>query len=459
MWVVLLLVVFIADAHAIRLARYPYIQNVKGDSVVIVWTTDQRGDSVVEYGLTPQYEFIASGDLNTTKHVVTLTDLSPDTVYYYRVRTGTVASEGEHFKTANSPENPYFKMVVFGDSGDCTLILPSIFQILLANRIRDLAPDLMLHVGDIVYQNGEQWGYDLCYFPIYRNTIKRVSLFPSPGNHDYHAPSFLAPYLENFYVPENVDNPVHAKRYYSFDYGNAHFIALDTELPSGGLADVDQRRWLENDLARSMDAVWKFVYFHRPPFSSGDSGSSLSVRNVIAPLVEKYNVDIVFTGHDHNYERTLPILNNAASDNGVTYIVTGGGGALLSAVGRSDWTAFSGTFYHATEVQIEDQTLTLAPVEIDGRRRDSYTLVKGTLSGAVANTRGDALSNATLTVLLDNRPRAVAPGAADGGFRFYLAEGVYAVAAAAPGCQSQTRTEIQIVGEDETSANFVLQCQ
>ncbi|MBI1747683.1 MAG: metallophosphoesterase [Acidobacteria bacterium] len=455
---VLFLFALAANALALTLVRYPYLQNVSETSVVIVWTTDEPGDSLVEYGLTAEYGSNATGDSATLTHVVTLEDLLPDTVYYYRVRTGSALSNGDTFKTANGSDNPNFKMVAFGDSGDCTLLFAGLAQRLLGLRINTLAPDLLIHTGDIIYPNGEQWGYDRCYFPIYRDTIKSRPLFPSPGNHDYRSPSFLMPYLENFYVPENIENPEHAKRYYSFNYGNAHFTAVDSELPDGGVANVDQRRWLEKDLAENVDAVWKFVFFHRPPYSSGDAGSSLSVRNVIAPLAEQYNVDMVFTGHDHDYERTRPILNNEASDNGVIYIVTGGGGALLSRVGSSSWTAFSGSFYHVAEVKVENQTLTLEPVEIDDRRRDHYTLVKGTLTGNVTNTRGDVVPNAALTVLLRDRPRAVMNTLADGSFYFNLAEGTYDLRAAAPGCQTLTQTGLAITGSAESSVRVVLVC-
>jgi predicted phosphodiesterase len=455
--IVILLLAFAEGGQALSLVRYPYIQNTTLDSVTIVWTTDTPGDSVVEYGLTSGYGSTASGDPNVTKHVVTIRNLSPGTTYYYRVRTGTVSSNGEAFKTAKTPDDFNLRMTVFGDSGDCTLIFPGLSQIALASQMGNLNPDLILHTGDIIYPNGEQWGYDFCYFPIYKDIIKSVPVYPAPGNHDYNRPSLLGPYLENFYVPDNATNPAHKKRYYSFNYGNAHFIALDTELVPDGLANVDQLRWLENDLTNSTDAVWKFVFFHQPVYSSGLHGSSRTAQNVVAPLAEKYNVDIVFTGHDHTYERTVPMLNNVPSDNGVVYLVTGGGGAFLYPVGRSSWTAFSGSFHHVTDVQIQNLTLTMAPVEIDGSRRDSYTLVKGILFGTVTNAQGDVLPNATLMVTLNGRQRALTPAQADGSFFFFLAEGVYDVAAAAPGCQSQIQTGTRVTGT--VLANFVLQCQ
>lgn len=455
----ILFVAIVGDARALRLVRYPYIQNVTQDSVVIVWTTDQPGDSIVEYGVTPEYGLSAQGEPNATKHVVGLTDLSPDTVYYYRVRTGTVSSNGDTFKTANPSEKSHFKMVVFGDSGDCTLRFPGLAQVLLATRINRLAPDLILHTGDVVYPNGEQWGYDRCHFPVYQDTMKSVPMFPSPGNHDYRAPSFLEPYLDNFIVPENASNPDHIGRYYSFDYGNAHVVALDTELPYGGVANADQQQWLEDDLRNTTDAAWKFIFFHRPPYSSGNAGSSMTVRNIIAPLAERYNVDVVFAGHDHDYERTYPLLNNEVSSCGVVYIVTGGGGAMLARVGRSHWTAFSASMYHVTEARIENHILTLEPVEIGGRRRDRYTLSKGTLTGTVINTRGQALPNATLTVLLDRRRRAMMRSLSDGSFHFYLAEGRYDVSVSSPRCETQSQAGIQIAGETDTVAKFVLRCQ
>ena len=118
--------------------------------------------------------------------------------------------------------------------------------------------------------------------------------------------------------------------YYSFDWGNVHFVGLDTELTG-----PEQAAWLDADLAAT-DKPWKIVFGHKPPYSSGEHGSDGAFRNHFVPLIEKHGVQLVLNGHEHDYERTRPIEN-------VTYVVTGGGGRHLRSVGTSGFTAYSGS--------------------------------------------------------------------------------------------------------------------
>jgi predicted phosphodiesterase len=443
-------------AQAGQLTRYPYVQNVTGDSVVIDWRTDVPEDSVVEYGATPGLGSRVRGTPGSTNHQVILTGLSPDSDFYYRIVTNAsnLNSSSNAFHTARAADDPYFAFAVVGDSGDCS---PEAEQV--ATQVLNAQPDLMLHVGDMAYPSGEDWSYDECFFSPYRDVLKTVPVFPSLGNHDVETAGG-APYLASFVVPENATNPAHRKRYYSFDYGNAHFIALDTELDNEqGVANRDQRTWLENDLANATNATWKFIYFHRPPYSSGNHGSAPDVRQIVAPLAQKYNVDVVFSGHDHSYERTAPLLDDQLSDNGVTYIVTGGGGRILYPVGQSEWTAFSGSFSHFMYVDIEDQTLTLQAIDRAGNVQDQYVLTKGTLSGTITDAQGNPVQNATVTILLQDRQRAILPGLSDSNYTFYLAEGAYDVQISAPGCAPKTEQNVQIIGEQATALDFVLECQ
>jgi len=449
----LILALSAPTAPALTLVRHPYIQNTSQTGVTVVWTTDQTGDSVVEYGLTPKLGLVATGPSGTNRHAVRLADLLPDTYYYYQVRTnGEVLSGLEYFKTANGPDNPFFTVAILGDSGDGLLA-----QRFVAFQMASIAPNLILHTGDVVYPDGADFWYNWAYFDIYRDIIKNTPVFPSLGNHDYET-NRGAPYLANFYLPENAGRPEHNERYYSFNYGGAHFIALDTELVPGGVANPDQMAWLEADLAAHNDALWKFIYFHRPPFSSGRHGSSESVRNVVAPLAEKYNVDFVFSGHDHSYERTRPILNNQPAGNGVLYVVTGGGGVPLYSVGRSAWTAFSGSFHHTTKLTVSNLTLTLEAVDALGPIRDTFTWSKGLLFSFITDSSGQPLPAATAKVLIGPRPRAQRPAGADGTALFYLADGSYTLEVSAPGCQTRTVEGLVVQGEALTLAEAVLDC-
>ena len=151
-------------------------------------------------------------------------------------------------------------------------------------------------------------------------------------------------------------------------------MALDTNQSyASGSA---QYNWLVNDLA-STHKDWRFVFFHHPPYSSSTHGSDSNVCNTLGPVFQTYHVSLVFAGHDHDYERTWPMLNGAVSticDGGVVYVVTGGAGAPLYSAGASYFTAYSSSRYHFTRVQVAGCKLTLQAIDTNGNVFDTCEL-------------------------------------------------------------------------------------
>jgi 3',5'-cyclic AMP phosphodiesterase CpdA len=327
-------------------ARDQYVQNVSARSAVIAWMSEEPGAGFVRYGETPELEHERGDGWTGKRHAATLSGLRPGSRYYYRVAG---AQKTSCFRTAPEEPNPGFSFAVVGDSGT-----GSKAQRAVASLLERMQPDLILHTGDVVYPKGDDADYDPKFFAPYRRIIDSVPVFPSLGNHDVETKNG-APYLENFHLPRN--DLESAGRYYSFDWGNAHFVALDSELYYDD-EDGDperQKAWLERDLGETRQP-WKFVFFHRPPYSSSEHGSDLLVREDLEPVLAGYNVDLVFNGHDHDYERTVQIK-------GVTYVVTGGGGKDLYEAGESEWTAFSKSAHHAVRVRIDGDRLRLEAVE------------------------------------------------------------------------------------------------
>jgi hypothetical protein len=200
------------------------------------------------------------------------------------------------------------KFIVFGDFG--TGGRP---QYELAGQMAELHKrfpfEMAATVGDNLY--GSQGPRDFVrkfetpYKPLLDAGVK---FYASLGNHDSRD--------QRNYKLFNMDG----RLYYSFKAPkqDVRFIALEsTYLVPAQIA------WLEDTL-RSSNEDWKIVYLHHPLYSSGGRhGSDLSVRQALEPLFIKYGVSVVFTGHDHLYERTRP-------QNGVQYFVTGSGGQLRS---------------------------------------------------------------------------------------------------------------------------------
>jgi 3',5'-cyclic AMP phosphodiesterase CpdA len=323
----------------------------------MVWRTNLPGSSRVDYGV-GEYAYAIDLPDSVTEHVVTLTDLITDTEVTYRVSTNGVELARGTFRTATGPDRT-FSFTVIGDSG-----LGSTEQAAVADRMVALDPHFVLHTGDVVYPDGQAAGYDPYFFQPYQALMQRAPVFPTLGNHDYHVQRGQ-PYIDAFHLPHN--NPGNTERYYSFDWGNAHFTALDFNAGP----DPAQLEWLESDLA-STDKPWKFVFYHQAIYSSGPHGTESWVaawRQLLAPIFEQHEVDIVFNGHDHIYERTHPI-------NGVVYIVSGGGGGPLYRVIPQSFSAYAAAKYHTVFVTLDGCALTLQALEPDGTVLDTMTLTK-----------------------------------------------------------------------------------
>jgi predicted phosphodiesterase len=365
--VVFLVVTISVDAGAIakldvvtgdiELTRGPYLQSVTPTSAIIVWRTTAPGGSRVDYGVGDYTDTLEQAE-PTTEHFITLTGLLTDTQVMYRVSTDGVELASGSFRTPPGSGQPV-TFGVLGDSGT-----GSREQYAVADRLVALDPQLVLHTGDVVYPSGQASGYDPYFFKPYQALEQRAPIYPTLGNHDY-ATLRGQPYLDAFYLPHN--NPADTERYYSFDWGDAHFTALDFNTGP----DPEQLAWLRQDLGAT-DKPWKFVFYHQAIYSSGLHGHEswvLAKQQLLAPIFEQYHVDVVFNGHDHDYERTRPISD-------VVYIVSGGGGGPLYPVEPQSFSAYTESTYHTVFATLTGCTLTLQAIKPDGTIFDSTMLSK-----------------------------------------------------------------------------------
>ena len=340
--------------------REPYVQGITASSAIICWVNERPGAGVVEYGKTPELGRKETDARVGSRHAVALAGLDPGLTYHYRVEgVGRTSSKGS-LRTAPVGDDSHFSFAVVGDSGS-----GGKGQLAVAGLLGRLEPDLILHTGDVVYPAGEERHYDRRFFAPYRCIIGSVPVFLVLGNHDVRKGNGTA-FLENFHPP--LGSPRSTKRYYSFDWGGAHFIALDSELyyDDKGSTPEEQKVFLEQDLAATRKH-WKVAFLHRSPYGSSRHGGDQKVREDLEPLFVKHGVHLVFSGHDHVYERTVPIR-------GVTYVVSGGGGRRLYRAGKSKWTAFSKSAHHAVLVRVDGGHLSLEAVEAHGTVVDRMEL-------------------------------------------------------------------------------------
>ncbi len=368
---------------------FPYLGETTPTSVVISWATDRAGVSEIRYSLDQSYNntVIATNNIYNGKvwHSATVVGLTTDTTYYYKAYTDgydvTPWSEIT-FTTAAAPTTTQFTFVALGDGRPNGASLPPSQGALdLAAEMNRHDFDLVVHSGDIVYSGGTCTGEDSAwnqyirdYFDLYREIIRDTPFYLSIGNHELIGGVCGYQSYKNVYqLPRNAPMG-DREEYYSFDWGNAHFVALDTsqDFSTGST----QYNWLVDDL-QTNSQPWTFVFFHYPAYSSGDHGSDSRVQTRLVPLFETYNVDVVFNGHDHDYERTCPILNDACTtpqDGGVVYYVTGGAGALLRSVSGDWFTAYAESLYHFIKIEVADCRLRLDAIDSRGTLFDSYEI-------------------------------------------------------------------------------------
>jgi predicted phosphodiesterase len=350
----------LGGATGLEQPREPYVQGVTASSAVICWVSKHPGSGVVEYGKSPELGCKETDPRVRRRHVVALAGLDPGSTYHYRVEGVGGLSPTGCFRIAPVGDDSRFSFAVVGDSGS-----GGKGQLAVAALLERLRPDLVLHTGDVVYPAGQERHYDRRFFAPYRNLIKMVPLFPVLGNHDVRKGNGAA-FLENFHPP--LGSPGSTKRYYSFDWGNTHFVALDSELYHGdrGSNPEEQRDFLERDLATTRKR-WTVAFLHRSPYGSSRHGGDEKVREDLEPLFVKHGVDLIFSGHDHVYERTVPIT-------GVTYVVSGGGGRRLYPAGNGELTASSVSVHHAVLVRVSGSRLLLETLEVGGKVVDRSEL-------------------------------------------------------------------------------------
>jgi len=406
-----MLVVFLSTAAAY--ASQPHHldltwQHDPRTTVTVTWRTNESEPSLVQYGLDASYGLLASSGPGVIHHVE-LSGLKPSTTYHFRCGSEEGWSGDETFTTAPGNPSEPFTFVVLGDSRTDMYSWAGIARAALKTN-----PAFVVATGDLVESGRFQGQWDR-WFEAAEPLLSRTVFMPLLGNHEENSPL----YFEQFALPS-------ARQWYSFDYGNAHFVILNTE----GFLYGEQLEWLEEDLARS-NATWRFVYFHRPMYSVGSHGCSLYVQRAWEGVLERYHVDMVFCGHDHIYSRTLPIYAGEAassSDLGTIHIVTGGAGAPLHSIqaSGSPWLAAAASEHHFLVISIDGSTLRLEARLRDQRVLDTLVLNKtlrpdltvseltlfpsmprphenATLSGVVWN-RGQARSgNFSIQIMADGK--------------------------------------------------------
>lgn len=299
--------------------RGPYLQKATPTSLLLRWRTDVAMDSRVIYGTDPAaLTSVAADPALTTEHTVALAGLSPATRYYYAVGSAaTILAGGDPSFTFATPPPagtaPPTRIWVVGDSGTADANARAVRDA-YRNFAAGAFTDLWLMLGDNAYTNGTDADYQAAVFDTYPDMLRQTVLWPTLGNHDgisADSASQTGPYYDIFTLPKNGEAgglPSGTEAYYSFDYGNIHFICLESNetsrAPGGAMIT-----WLQQDVL-STNQPWVIAFWHHPPYSKGSHDSDTEIelvemRQNALPILEQGGVDLVLAGHSHSYERSF----------------------------------------------------------------------------------------------------------------------------------------------------------
>ncbi|KAA5806583.1 fibronectin type III domain-containing protein [Thermoanaerobacterium thermosaccharolyticum] len=368
----------------------------------ITWRTDTAVNSgQVQYGKDPSLKDAKTIDATAQKfssdlgdmniHSATLTGLEPGTKYYYRVGYGSNFSSIYSFTTEAKDTNS-FKFLIFGDSQSGIATDPQYgpWKTTIQNAYKaNKDAKFFINVGDLV-EIGQMYAHWNNWFDAAKGVIDTIPEMPVEGNHEtYQSANYNSgkpkDFVNLFPVPQNGPDGLKGQ-VYSFDYGNAHIVMLNSqedeeESVSGDILEA-QKAWLDKDLS-STNKTWKIIFFHKTPYYNKATRSNEQIKAAFQPIIDKYHVDVVFNGHDHGYSRTYPIKNDQyvkSPADGTVYVVTGrSGNKYYPDLSQKVWDAF---FYDPQDqpsyivATINGNTLTIKAVKQDGTPIDTYSITK-----------------------------------------------------------------------------------
>jgi hypothetical protein len=377
------------------IVKGPYLQWPTVNSMTFMWETSEEANSRVEVykaerihsgmkgNYLPPIHLLksVSDQAPSTIHQLTVNNLEAGTVYFYKIfsmneRREGVESGPHPFKTAIGEGEP-FSFTVTSETGGYSgfdqsngLINENIFK-----EMQRFRPDISLFVGDIVNDGTRYEDWEQYFFGPGKQFLTTTPAYVCPGNHENNADW----YKEWFAFP--IPNT-----YYSFDYGDVHFISLDatdfvkkSHYPnsagemSPGNAQFD---FLIQDL-QSTSAKWKIVFFHYPPYISG--GYQVEAMRQLCPILEQYGVDVVFNSHTIVYERSHPLTAGKIDfNNGIVYIVAGGAGAMPEwLLPKREWhTSQSLAVPHFVQAVVTSDNLEFRVIDHEGHLFDVFKIRK-----------------------------------------------------------------------------------
>ena len=340
----------------------------------------QAGDDDSLMQLPASSDAFSDDGVTTYIHTAAVTDLKPGTAYEYRVGAGDKRSSWQSFHTAQGHD---FKALIFPDSQSSDYSVWAVTAQPAWQRNQDA--QFFINMGDIT-DNGQAYFQWRDWFENADVLTSHIPFAPVLGNHEAYSMDwkFAEPYTYKALFAVPYGGPKDQNRLaYSFDYGDVHYVSLNTDYEelNGWRPTMmeDEAAWLDKDLAAAKKAGKRLVVLmHRPPWDSPYNGTLDVNGKYFMPLFDKYDVPLVFTAHEHCYERTVPIKNDQAAMEGTVYIATG----------RSGTEAWDGSvkkptdviYYNPTDMpmyltlQVEPDEFRVSAMKNDGTLIDTVSI-------------------------------------------------------------------------------------
>lgn len=358
---------------SIVVQRGPYLQSGTPTSVVVKWRTDIATESVVNYGT--QIGALTKNESSTnltTEHEVTLSELTPNTKYYFNIgNKKEVLSEsgsGDMYviTTPTAGTKQFVRAWILGDAGTANNNQRNVRDAYY-NYV-DTAPentgktDMMLFLGDNAYNTGTDIEYQNAFFDIYHDMFKKSVAWSCIGNHDgktADSATQSGPYYDIFTFPTTAQAGGTAsgtEAYYSFDYANIHFVILDSHHSSRAIGGA-MFNWAQTDI-QSTTQDWIVTLFHHPVYTKGSHDSDtedrlIEMRENFMPMMEANGVDLILNGHSHSYERSYFLNGHYGFANTFNSAEITSGGHTVGPKGNGDGKSDSDGAYKKTDVATE----------------------------------------------------------------------------------------------------------
>ncbi|MCG8701053.1 MAG: metallophosphoesterase [Bacteroidales bacterium] len=354
--------------------------NTPLSGTTINWSNTTTGIDKIKWGYTASYEKGEFEGVKTSNYgsgymfSYTFPTLNSNHNIHYRVFNSKSGlwTDDRTFKTSVDTTDTIFSFIAAGDSRTHIDNWKRV-----SNNMSNV--DFVIFTGDIV--NNGNIGVDWeMWYANGKNMNKNMVVYHSYGNHD----GSIDNYTRQFVQPGN-------ELYYSFEFGNAIFICLDSEKPRNS----KQINWLRNTLSAYADKTWKIVFFHKPFYTCGGHAGEMNDHlSTWWKAFDDYGVDLIFNGHAHNYQRTNPINRNVSINGPVAdygskpgqgrcQVVTGGAGAPIYGVSANSWYNKVQAVNHHCQIDVNGKNLRVRAIKPNGDLIDDFMLTKNSSEAGI----------------------------------------------------------------------------